>query len=293
VIQVGGSLPAAAIVTPYFPGGWLAAALVLNGSALAGFRLRTFFWQRRVWAALGTLTVLSIAAILIRPDGRVHVYALDVGSGSAVVVRTGSGKQVLIDGGPDGDKFAQAIGRALPPTARALEAWVITGGRRLQIGAGAAVLQRFRVARVIVGDPDPWTPTLRNVVQQAGAAGIPIMPAARPLLVDGVRLTPLAGGRIWLIQAGTALLAVIPPESPWHQYPAPLTTAIFTAGGPPTWDGSGGVPCLAVIQVGAHRLDGLPARAFLSGLRGCQTLRPDAVGTVELTAEHGAFIPGG
>jgi len=35
VIQVGGSLPAAAIVTPYFPGGWLAAALVLNGSALA------------------------------------------------------------------------------------------------------------------------------------------------------------------------------------------------------------------------------------------------------------------
>src|SRR5205085_1838758 len=82
VIETLGSVPFAAVVAPYFPTSWLAAAVILNGGALAGIRLRRFFWQRRVWAAAALAAIVVSTLLLTRPDGRVHVYALDVGTGS-------------------------------------------------------------------------------------------------------------------------------------------------------------------------------------------------------------------
>src|SRR5207248_9254980 len=122
---------------------------IVNGGALAGIKLRQVFWQQRVWAVLGAAALAVIALLLIAPDGRVHVYALDVGTGSAVLVRTANGHQVLIDGGPDADRLAQAIGRTRPPTARKLDVWIVTGGRRANIGAATAVLNRFQVDRLV------------------------------------------------------------------------------------------------------------------------------------------------
>ncbi|MDQ6711811.1 MAG: ComEC/Rec2 family competence protein, partial [Candidatus Dormibacteraeota bacterium] len=137
VIESLGSLPLGAIPMPYFPARWLAAAVILNGGALAGVRLRQFFWRKKVWAALTAAGLAAVTLLLLRPDGRVHVYALDVGTGSAVLVRTANGHQLLIDAGPDVDKFTQAMGRVLPPTARTIDVWVITGGRRVNVGAAA------------------------------------------------------------------------------------------------------------------------------------------------------------
>lgn len=77
VIEAAGSLPLAAVVAPHFPARWLAAAVILNGGALAGVKLRQFFWQRKVWAMLAAAGVTAVALLLVRPDGRVHVYALD------------------------------------------------------------------------------------------------------------------------------------------------------------------------------------------------------------------------
>ena len=290
VIETAGSLPMAAVVTPYFPARWLAAAVVLNGSALAAIKLRQFFWQKRVWAVIGGLAALTTALLLVRPDGRVHVYALDVGTGSAVLVRTAGGSQVLIDAGPDADKFAQAIGRALPPTAREISAWIVTGGRRQQIGAALSVLQRFNVDRLVVSDPDPWSVTLRNVVEQANADRVAVTVGAVPIDVDGVQLAPASDGRTWVIRTGNAMLGVIPADSDWHGFPKALPGAIFTNGGPAEWD-LAPAPCLAVIQVSPRRVDGLPTRPFLDAVQSCQILRPDQVGDVELVAGGGGFAP--
>ena len=164
VIDGLGSAPMAAIVMPYFPPRWLAAAAIVNAGALAGVKLRQFFWQRKIWAALGIAGLIAVALLLVRPDGKVHVYALDVGTGSAVLVRTPSGHQILIDAGPDADRFAQAIGRALPPTARTIDVWLVTGGRRENIGAGTAALSRFHIEAMIIADPDAWTFGLRALV---------------------------------------------------------------------------------------------------------------------------------
>ncbi len=292
VIEATGAFPLAALVTPYFPARWLAAAALLNAGALAGVRLRRFFWQRKVWALLGGTGLVVLALLLVRPDGRVHVYALDVGTGSAVVIRTENGEQILIDGGPDPDRFAPAIGRALPPTARRLRIWLVTGGRRAQIGAGSAVLTRFQVERLIIADPDPWTPTLRALVEQARRAGIRIESGIEHVEVDGVQLTVASDARTWLVRSGQAVLAVIPPGSDWRGYPKLVPTAIFTGGGPEEWPpvvGQG----VAVVQVSAMNRDGLPAHAFLRALQGTGLLRTDRLGTVELVPVGDAFMSPG
>jgi len=289
VIDGLGSAPMAAIVMPYFPGRWLAAAAILNGGALAGIKLRQFFWQRKVWAAIGVAGLIAVALLLLRPDGKVHVYALDVGTGSAVLVRTPSGHQILIDAGPDADRFAQAIGRALPPTARTIDVWLITGGRRPNIGAGTAVLNRFEVAAMVIADPDPWSVTLRTVVTQAQRAGIPVTPANGPIIVDGVLLVAAGDGRSWMIEAGSAQVAVVAPETSWDSLPPTVDGAIFTAGGPISWQGPG--HGFSVIQVAANSRDGLPVRAFSQALAGASLYRTDRLGTVELVETAGRFRP--
>src|SRR2546427_5492794 len=61
VIESLGSLPLAAITMPYFPPRWLAAAMILNGGALAGVRLRQFFWRRKVWLVMGVAGLATVA----------------------------------------------------------------------------------------------------------------------------------------------------------------------------------------------------------------------------------------
>ncbi len=51
-----------------------------------------------VLIAVGLLTVALWAAALARPDGRLHLYVLDVGQGDAILVRTPGGHNVLMDG---------------------------------------------------------------------------------------------------------------------------------------------------------------------------------------------------
>ena len=287
VIESAGSLPVAAIVMPYFPPRWLAAAAILNGGALAGIKLRQFFWQRKVWALLAASGLMGVALLLIRPDGRVHVYALDVGTGSAVLVRTANGHQLLIDAGPDNDRLAQALGRALPPTARTIDCWLITGGRRENIGAAAAVLGRFQIGSMVVADPDPWSATLRTLVQQAQSAAIPVMSGNQPVVLDGVSMSLASDGRSWLISARQAVLAVVPPETSWRSLPAGVKGAVFTAGGPIEWQGPG--QGVSIIQVSANSRNGLPVRAVVKTLTGAPLIRTDRVGTVELIEAGGGF----
>ena len=287
VIESLGSLPLAAITMPYFPPRWLAAAVILNGGALAGVKLRQFFWRKKVWAALAAASLAMVALLLIRPDGRVHIYALDVGTGSAVLVRTANGHQLLIDAGPGVDKFTQAMGRALPPTARSIDIWLITGGRRVNIAAAQAVLGRFRIGAMVIADPDPWSASLRAVVQQAQSAGFRVGTTSGPLELDGVRLSLASDGRSWLIQDGQAVLAVVPPETSWRVLPASVNGAIFTSGGPLEWQGPG--QGFSVIQVSSNSRDGLPVRAVLHALTGAPLYRTDRVGTVELIEAGAGF----
>ena len=74
-----------------------------------------------------TLTlVLVSSALLTLPDGRLHVYALDVGQGDAILFRTPGGRTILVDGGPDPLLLTSRLGRILPPWQRRIDLVVAT-----------------------------------------------------------------------------------------------------------------------------------------------------------------------
>jgi competence protein ComEC len=289
VIQLSGGLPFATIRVPYFPASWLALAAILNGGTVAAVKLRQFFWQRPVWIVMLGTALMSAALLVVRPDGRVHVYALDVGTGSAVLIRTSHGHQVLIDGGPDANRLIQAMGRALPPTARTLDFWLISSGRRTEIGAASEVLSRFNVESVVIADPEPWSVSLRSLAQRVDAAGVRVSQIDRVLTIDGVTLRPAADQRTWLISVGASVLAIVPPETSWQSLPSGVDGAIFTAGGPMEWQAPG--RGFSVIQVASNSRDGLPVRAVVQRLTGAPVYRTDQIGSVELVQTNAGFRP--
>jgi len=112
IVRVLGSLPGAALSTgrlPALAAFGLAAGLLTWGlwglpearelrARLAGLGL-----SRRLYAmpALGVSTSLVAIGMLqlVRPDGRVHVHALSVGRGDAVLIRGPTGRTALVVGG--------------------------------------------------------------------------------------------------------------------------------------------------------------------------------------------------
>src|SRR5207245_2674748 len=280
VIEVTAAAPVASLTTPYSPSRRTAAAAIRSGGRLAALKLRRFLWQRRLWAALAGLALVVTALLLVQPDGKVHVYALDVGTGSGVLIRTAGGQQILFDAGPDPDRFAQAVGRVLPPTARGLRLWILTDGRRAEVGAASAVMRRFDIAQVLVTDSAAWSPSLLATVNAARQAGIPISADTMPPVIDGVTLRLAADGRTWLVNAKGAALAIVPPDTGWVSYPAQIRAAIFLDGGPAAWTPARAGD-VAVVQVANQSRHGLPARDFLRDLDLATVLRTDRVGTVE------------
>ena len=74
---------------------------------------------------LVVLAGLSWAAAVAAPDGRVHVFILDVGQGDAVLVQRGQ-MQVLVDGGPDPERICLELGERMPFWDRRVELVVST-----------------------------------------------------------------------------------------------------------------------------------------------------------------------
>ena len=70
---------------------------------------------------------------------------LDVGKGSALLVRTPHGKTVLINAGPDAS-ILRALGTALPMWQRRLDAIILTSGSANLVGGLPAVMGRYHVS---------------------------------------------------------------------------------------------------------------------------------------------------
>lgn len=91
-----------------------------------------------VWSAVGTL-----------PDGRLYLYALDVGQGDALLLRTPGGRIILVDGGPDPLTLTSHLGRILPFWQRRIDLVVATHGDGDHLTGLVPVVERYRVDYVM------------------------------------------------------------------------------------------------------------------------------------------------
>jgi competence protein ComEC len=320
VVRAFASLPLASVPVrpPLEEAMWLLAAimLVVVGSAHRRYGLELRQTARPRLLSLRTLgigpgravgiaagVVLAAALLLGNPawamaDGRLHLWALDVGAGDAVLLRTPGGATVLVDGGPDPAALERALGGVLPFWERRITWAVLTAPQRDRIlGLRDAVL-RYDIAGVVEGPGRATTADYREWERVVTEKGIP-------------RLRLMAGERHELEPDTTLeVLAVPEPPRPGSGIPAgSLALRIISPVGDVVLlgDGSGdvgeaviaasdGAP-LRVLKLHRREQAGVPTElleALAPGilvLTGAVGEEPDGVGSIPAwwTARHGTF----
>ena len=120
----------------------------------ANRRLPNAFLTTGVALATGVAALILLLRVADGPDGRLHVYFLDIGQGDSTLIVTPAGRQVLIDGGPDGDVTSQALADVLPGGDRSLDLVVMTHLDSDHSHGLFEVLDRYTTGGVVVG-PNP------------------------------------------------------------------------------------------------------------------------------------------
>lgn len=112
-------------------------------------------WVSKAFGGIAWLGVLALIACLMWvavrhvPDGRLHVYALDVGQGDAILVRSPGGRTILVDGGPDPLTLTSRLGRILPFWDRRIDVLIATHADRDHLAGLLPVVARYDVSYVI------------------------------------------------------------------------------------------------------------------------------------------------
>jgi competence protein ComEC len=136
--------------------------------------------------------VLIAAVYFSRPDGKLHVWFLDVGHSNAVLLQTPRGAQILVDGGRFPSRLLTSIGDRLPFTDRTLEVLFITQPDDFEISALPAVLARYEVGLALWNGQPNGSPTFAEL--QAALANTQTLAVRAGYTLnfdDGVRIEVL------------------------------------------------------------------------------------------------------
>lgn len=267
-------------------------------------------------AGLGTLALIAAlvwAAVFHLPDGRLHLYFLDVGQGDGILIQTPGGRQVLIDGGSSPERLLAELGEVMPWWDRSIDLVLATHPDRDHMGAQEMVPERFRIEYALQTPAtlvDPEAEGWRDAVIEGGAA-LSVQHAGGWIdLGDGVALwvfwpplTPVTGDNasnenslvVKLVYGDFSVLltgdAGLPSESMWLAQGLPLEATVLKVGhhGSASSTSTSLVeavdPRWAVIQVGAENRYGHPTEEALNALAGRTILRNDLDGRIHFATD--------
>ena len=249
------------------------------------------------------------------PDGLMHVHFLDVGQGDSTLIVTPSGRQVLIDGGPDGDVTSQRLADVMPGGDRSLDIVLMTHLDADHSHGLLDVLDRFAVGAVLSG-PHSQDSAIRPQWEQAmarnGISPVEVNAGHRIVLEEGVDLVVLnpAPGRLFrdtnndsvavrLVYGTTSVLLTGDMEEEAELRlaggDAALSSTVLKAG----HHGSGTsttqqfldavAPAAAVVSAGLNNQHGHPAPQVVERLAASvgagNVYRTDLRGTIELVTD--------
>lgn len=273
------------------------------------------------WAVKAGLPVLAIGALLIwqvilsRPDGRLHVYFLDIGQGDGILIETPGGRQILIDGGSDPQQLNNQLGAVMPFWDRSLDLLIATHPDLDHMGGHSGLPARFTVDQALISGNLTEHEDFSGWQQEMAAAGIPVTSQSQGGWIDlgdgaGMwvlwpppeeRMPPveaddknerslvlrLVYGEFSLLLTGDAGL---PAEKALITAGWPLASQVLKVGhhGSRSSTGTDFVqavsPLVAVIQVGENRY-GHPEASVLEGLGGRLILRNDRHGRIHVSSD--------
>jgi competence protein ComEC len=328
VVQWTAALPGASLEIAGFGLGGLIAAyativVVKERSRLLRLldRLRTWaapdWWGRLVSPAAASgfalTTVLVWTAVGSLPDGRLHLWFLDVGQGDGILIQTPSGRQVLIDGGASPQVLFSELGAAMPFWDRTLDMLVLTHPDGDHLVALAVAPARYRVTQAMHTAHAAQHPDEALWRERMAAGNVTVAEVAQGAwldLGDGVALwvlwPPPAGiagedadnenSLVMKLVYGdfSALLtgdAGIASEQLLIGQSAPLAATVLKTGHHGSRNSSSHefieytAPQIAVVQVGAENDYGHPHPEVLTELAGRTVLRNDLDGRIHLWSD--------
>lgn len=264
----------------------------------------------------GTLmvTVLLFNWSLAQPDGRLHIYFLNVGQGDATLIVTPSGRNILVDGGFYPSVLTSELGDHLPFWQKRIDLIVATHPDADHVSALVEVFERYKVTQLITnGSERGETAVYDAVLSAAEAEPVPIITAVtgqRILIEDGVELQilhpadsrneenrnensvsmRLTYGNFSYLFTGDAEAF---GERAMLQTGLPLQSIVFKAGhhGSRTSSTQSFLeavqPKIMVVSAGADNRFGHPHPEVLARaqMMGTAVLRTDELGTIELITD--------
>ncbi len=105
-----------------------------------------------------TLGALSVVAgmlwwiALTQPDGQLHVHFLDVGQGDGIFIQTPGGRQLLIDGGDDGQQLFAELGAVMPFWDREIDYAIVTHPDWDHMGGQTDLPERFGISQAAISE---------------------------------------------------------------------------------------------------------------------------------------------
>ena len=265
--------------------------------------------QDRLRIPTGTGVVLLLLALLLvwraasaLPDGRLHVTFFDVGSADAVLIKTPTGKHVLINGGPSVTTLADELGRRLPDFNRKLDWLVVAGTDEEDVAALPRVIERYPPDAVLWSGNTQASFSARVLNEYFAVSDITMLMAEPEQVLDlgeGATLRVLTSGPRgavllveWknfrtLLPVGMSFEALDELRNGVEVGPVSvlsLADAGYGASNPPEWIANLN-PELVLLSVSAADENGMPDRAVLETIKDYQLLRTDQNGWVEITSD--------
>lgn len=134
-------------------------------------------------ALLVAAILICAHELLLLPDGKLHVYFLDVGQGDCALIVTPSGKQIVIDGGRDNSALWQ-LGKHMPFFDRSIDMLVLTHPQLDHMFAFPEILRRYRVGRIVMTGIDYNLPRYDEFLSLIREQRIPIWIADPAIDID-------------------------------------------------------------------------------------------------------------
>lgn len=154
----------------------------------AGFVRQRAIFTATVFSGVA-FALLTIAALLSRPDGQLHVWLLDMGHSNAVLMQTPGGAQVLVDGGQFPSRLLTALGDRMPFHDREIEVLVLTHPDEFDTGAITAVTSRYDIGIALTnGQPNQTENFLQIMDSLADTEVITVQAGYTVDFDDGVRI---------------------------------------------------------------------------------------------------------
>lgn len=127
--------------------------------------------MKKLWYGVGLVLGLVILLAGQLPGNKLRIIACDVGQGDGILIIKGQ-SQVLVDGGPSGEKILSCLGENVPFYDRQIELIVLTNTDYDHLNGLSSVVERYTVMEFVTADGVHSSAALDKLRDRLVGAGV-------------------------------------------------------------------------------------------------------------------------